>query len=80
MSEEGERYAGPGRRDPFSALPKPVKVGEELDVSITDISRRGDGIARVRGFVIFVPRTKPGDSVKIRVTSVGPRFAVAEVV
>jgi predicted RNA-binding protein with TRAM domain len=60
-------------------LPKPVEVGKEYDVDITEVSRRGDGVTRIQGFVIFVPNTKPRDHVKIKVTSVGNRFALAEV-
>jgi tRNA/tmRNA/rRNA uracil-C5-methylase (TrmA/RlmC/RlmD family) len=41
-----------GRNDDFG--PKPVEAGKEYDVQITEISRKGDGIARVQGFVIFV--------------------------
>jgi predicted RNA-binding protein with TRAM domain len=55
-------------------------MGGEYEVDIQETSRRGEGIARIQGFVIFVPNTKPGDHVKIRVTRVGNRFATAEVV
>jgi predicted RNA-binding protein with TRAM domain len=34
--------------------PKPVETGKEYDMEVTEISRKGDGIARVQGFVIFV--------------------------
>ncbi len=45
-----------------------------------ETSKRGDGIARVKGFVIFVPNTKPGgDKVKVKITRVGRSYAVAEV-
>jgi len=60
--------------------PKPVEVGKEYDVEITEISRRGDGIAKIGGFVIFVEGAKAGSKVKIKVTSVGPRFASASIV
>ncbi len=43
-----------------------------------ETSKRGDGIARVRGFVIFVPNTKPGDKVKVKITRVGRSYAIAE--
>ncbi len=56
----------------------PVKVGESYDVSIDDIAKEGDGIARVQGFVIFVPQTKVGDKVKIKVNKVMRKFAIAE--
>ena len=54
----------------------PVEVGKEYEVSIEDIAREGDGIARVEGFVIFVPDTKVGDSAKIEIDKVMRRFAV----
>lgn len=63
------------RRPP---LPKPVKVGEECEVTIEEVSRRGDGIAKIQNFVIFVPETEVGDKVKARITRVASRFAVAE--
>lgn len=61
-------------------LQKPVELGKEYEVDVKEVSRKGDGVARVKGFVVFVPNTKPGDHVKVRVTRVGRRFALAEVV
>ncbi|HVX02544.1 MAG TPA: TRAM domain-containing protein [Nitrososphaera sp.] len=57
-----------------------MEIGKEYDVQITEISRKGDGIARIQGFVIFVKDGKVGQNAKIRVTQIGPRFATAEVV
>ncbi len=59
---------------------KPVEEGKAYEVEIKETSRRGDGVARIEGFVVFVPQTKPGDKVKVKVNTVGPRFATAEVV
>ena len=67
-----------GRRDDNFG-PKPVETGKEYDVQITEISRKGDGIARIQGFVIFVKDGKVGQNVKIRISQVGPRFATAEI-
>ena len=61
-------------------LNKPVEEGKEYEVDIKEISRRGDGVARIEGFVIFVPQAKPGDHLKVKITQVGPRFATAEIV
>jgi len=47
-------------------------------VQVSEISNRGDGIARIQGFIIFVKDGKVADKVKIRVVSVGDRFAKAE--
>ncbi len=58
----------------------PVEEGEVYDVTIQDIARQGDGIARIEGFVIFVPGTKVGEEVRIKVERVLPKFAFASVV
>ena len=60
--------------------PKPVEIGKEYEVDIQETSRRGEGIARIQGLVIFVPNTKTGDHVKIRIKRISRRFAEAEVV
>jgi predicted RNA-binding protein with TRAM domain len=68
-------FAGPR---PFR--PSPVRVGEEFDVRIESMSKRGDaGVAKVEGLVIFVTGTKVGDNVRIRITKVGRGYATAEV-
>jgi predicted RNA-binding protein with TRAM domain len=59
---------------------KPVETGKEYNVQITETSRKGDGIARIQGFVIFVKDAQMGQDVKAKVTSVGERFATAEIV
>jgi predicted RNA-binding protein with TRAM domain len=53
-------------------------MGKEYDVQIAEISRQGDGIARIQGFVIFVKGAKVGEKTKIKVINVGQRFAIAE--
>src|SRR5487761_729962 len=67
-----------GGRPPMG--PPPVEGGKEYDVEVTELSRRGDGVAKVQGFVIFVQGAKVGQKVKIKVDRVGPRFASASVV
>jgi len=57
---------------------KPVKEGETYDVEIKEVGSKGDGIARVKNFVIFVPDTKQGEKCKIRINTVSRRFATAE--
>jgi predicted RNA-binding protein with TRAM domain len=60
--------------------PKPVEIGKEYDVEIEETSRRGEGITRIEGLVIFIPKTKPGDKVRIKITNISRRFAEAEVI
>ncbi len=85
-TEEGEAQEGfKEERRGFGVkssyfLPKPVKVGDEVEVKIEAVARRGDGIAKKDGFVIFVKGAKEGDTVKVRITDVRPRFAIGEII
>ncbi|MGC2680507.1 MAG: TRAM domain-containing protein [Candidatus Nitrosopolaris sp.] len=74
----GRSYGGGGSRG--SPWPKPVEVGKEYEVDVTDISRKGDGIARIQGFVIFIENGKVGHRLKVKVTEVADRFAKATIV
>lgn len=58
----------------------PVKVGEELDVKIEGVGEKGDGIAKVKGFVLFVANTNEGDEVRVRVTRVLRKVGFADVI
>jgi predicted RNA-binding protein with TRAM domain len=58
----------------------PVEEGEVYDVTIQDIARQGDGIARIEGFVVFVPNTSVGDEVQIKIERVLPKFAFSSIV
>jgi len=73
---------GFGGRDrsfgPSVDLPKPVNVGEEYDVEISEVGSRGDGIARVKNFVVFVNGAKQGEKLKIKIKDVRNRFAIGE--
>ncbi|AKB84016.1 translation initiation factor IF-2 subunit beta [Methanosarcina barkeri 3] len=60
--------------------PVPIEEGETYDVTIQDIARQGDGIARIEGFVVFVPNTSVGDEVQIKIERVLPKFAFASIV
>lgn len=59
---------------------KPVELGKEYDVEVTEISSKGDGIARVWGFAIFVKNGKVGQRSRIRITTLGNKFAIGEIV
>lgn len=56
----------------------PVNVGDELDVKIEAVGEKGDGVAKVKGFVLFVPNVKEGDLVRVRVTKVLRKVGFAE--
>jgi predicted RNA-binding protein with TRAM domain len=85
MMSFGNRGGGFGSRGGsggggFGSFKKPVEVGKEYNVTISDTSRRGEGIAKIDGFVIFVPGTKMGQSARIKVTQVSERFASGQII
>ena len=67
-------YGGGGRS--FA----PVNVGDEIELKIEAVGEKGDGIAKVKGFVIFVPGVKQGETVKVRITKVLRKVGFGEVV
>jgi predicted RNA-binding protein with TRAM domain len=58
----------------------PVKEGEMHDVLIKAVGEKGDGIARVGGFVLFVSGVKKGAYVKIKITKVLEKVGFATLV
>ena len=73
----GRSYGGAANRsfNRGSPVAKPVEVGKEYEVDVTEISRKGDGIARIEGFVVFVGNATVGKKIRIKVTEVADRFA-----
>src|SRR5215510_4829259 len=60
----------------------PVQRGEEVELSVDSLAygergTAGAGVARLGGFVVFVRRGLPGDTVRARVTKVQRRHAEA---
>jgi len=50
------------------------------EVRIEAVGAEGDGIAKIDGFVIFVPGVKVDDVVTIRITKVLRKYGFAELV
>ena len=67
-------------QDDRGGPPSPVKEGDTATVKIDAKGKSGDGLARIEGFVVFVPGAEEGSEVKVRITSVRRRFATGEVV
>lgn len=53
----------------------PVVKNQEYELEITDITSEGQGIGRVDGFAVFVPKTAPGDRVQVRIVKVKSGYA-----
>ena len=58
----------------------PVELGEELLVNITDVCPSGDGMSKIQGYVIMVPKAKPRDLVRIKLIQVGEKAAIGEII
>lgn len=58
----------------------PISEGQEYEVEIESVGGKGDGIGKIKGFVIFVAGTKKGEFVKVKVTKVLQNVGFAEVV
>ncbi len=69
---------------PILAEDAPVGVRlievEEVELTIEKLIAGGDGLARLDGVPIFVPRTAPGDRVRARLVVRRPDFGRAEVI
>ena len=64
-----------------SSFQYPIRMGDEYDVSIQDMSRDGDsGVARIRGLITFVRGTKPDDRVRIKITKIGRGYAIGQLI
>jgi 23S rRNA (uracil1939-C5)-methyltransferase len=55
----------------------PVTRNEELELRVDSLAYGGNGVARLNGFVVFVRRALPGDTVRATVTKVKRGFAEA---
>ena len=57
---------------------QPVCEGEEVVVDVVAKGAKGDGIAKVDGFVLVVPGAQVGDRVRVRVSKVTAKCGFAE--
>ncbi len=53
---------------------------EELEVEVEKLVAGGDGLARFEGIPIFIPRSAPGDRLRIRLVERQPDYGRAEIV
>lgn len=56
----------------------PVEEGGEYDVTIDAQGSKGDGIAHIEEFVVFVPNAKIGEKIRIKITALRRTFAIGE--
>ena len=54
-----------------------LKEGDIVELTITDIGKRGDGIGKMMDYLIFVPGTVKGATVHARITKISAKTAFA---
>lgn len=58
----------------------PVKVNGEYDVKIEAVGAKGDGIAKVQGFTLFIKDAEINSFVRVRVSKLMSTFGFADII
>ncbi|MFH0884755.1 MAG: TRAM domain-containing protein [Candidatus Micrarchaeota archaeon] len=59
-------------------IPKPVDVGQTVEVLIEGQGGQGDGIAKIESFVVFVKGARKGERCMVKITDVKRTYATGE--
>ena len=62
----------------MNGIGRPVEEGKEYEVTIDAKGAKGDGIAHIEGFVLFIPNVNVGEKVRVKITVVKRTFAIGE--
>ena len=57
-----------------------MDVGDEFEVDIFDVAPNGEGVAKIKGYPVFIKNAKLNEHVKIRITELIAGAADAEIV
>jgi len=68
------------RNDNFFNAKPPISEGETYTGVIDAVGGKGDGVLRIKGFVVFVPNVTKGDFVKVKITKVLQKVSFGELV
>jgi len=58
----------------------PMDIGDEFEVDIFDIAPNGEGVAKIKGYPVFIKNAKLNEHVKVRITALISGAADAELV
>lgn len=56
-----------------------VKVGEIYDVFIHDVGKKGDGIGKIQDYMVIVPGTVKGSTIRAKITNISGKTAFGTV-
>ena len=74
-SNQGQVTSGTLSKKQQAILNAPVKLGDEVLVTIHGIGSSGEGVGRVDDFTVFVPFALPGETVKVVINMVKKTYA-----
>ena len=79
--KRGRCVFSPKKRAPRNAknrrgkgIDYPFEIDEEFEVDIVDVTPNGEGIAKIKGFPVFIGNAKLNEHVKIKITEMSQRL------
>lgn len=67
-------------RPPKKFNPDPFEYHQELEVKIESLTNLGQGVARVNDWVVFVPYSLPGETVRARIYRNAANYSDADLI
>jgi translation initiation factor 2 subunit 2 len=55
-----------------------LEEGMEIEVEIESVSRRGDGVAKVGKYILYVTNGKPGQKIKVKISKISGQVAFTQ--
>ena len=77
-SNQGQATNSTVSKKQQAILNAPVKLGDEVLVTIHGIGSSGEGVGRVDDFTVFVPFALPGETVKVSINMVKKTYATGK--
>lgn len=66
-------------RKTFRSGPSELKVGDIIEITVTDVGKKGDGLCKYNDLVVIVPGTTKGARVRAKVTNISNKTAFGQV-
>ena len=79
MSISGAEDSAANTPGPVARI-APVKLGDIVELTGTDLAFGGDCVCRTDNYVVFVPRMAPGDRARVRIRQVRPSYGRGQLV
>ncbi|MDN6639664.1 MAG: 23S rRNA (uracil(1939)-C(5))-methyltransferase RlmD [Tetragenococcus sp.] len=57
----------------------PIEKNQELEVTVTDLTYLGMGVAKTEGYPIFIENALPEEKIKVKIVKVGKKFGFGKI-